>query len=106
MHIQQSIDVTTVPAKDPDLSIQQENQGQSSIVTYVKTDFFNVYEWRVSGILKVKKQAPYTLATVIEGVGRLITEDAAKADVATFDLKKAIALSFQQIFRAGVLKVI
>ena len=36
LHIQQSIDVTTVPAKDPDLSIQQENQGQSSIVTYVK----------------------------------------------------------------------
>ena len=36
LHIQQSIDVTTVPAKDPDFSIQQENQGQSSIVTYVK----------------------------------------------------------------------
>lgn len=94
LHIQQSIDVTTVPAKDPDLSIQQENQGQSSIVTYVKTDFFNVYEWRVSGILKVKKQAPYTLATVIEGVGRLITEDAAKADVATFDLKKGDSFIF------------
>ena len=55
---------------------------------------------------KSQKQAPYTLATVIEGVGRLITEDAAKADVATFDLKKAIALSFRQIFRVGVLKVI
>ena len=94
LHIQQSIDVTTVPAKDPDFSIQQENQGQSSIVTYVKTDFFNVYEWRVSGILKVKKQAPYTLATVIEGVGRLITEDAAKADVATFDLKKGDSFIF------------
>ena len=59
LHIQQSIDVTTVPAKDPDLSIQQENQGQSSIVTYVKTDFFNVYEWRVSGILKVKNKHLY-----------------------------------------------
>lgn len=94
LHIQQSVDVTTVPAKDPELSIQQQNQGQSSIVTYLKTDFFNVYEWQVKGVLRVRKQAPYTLATVIEGVGRLITENEEGLDVDSFELKKGDSFIF------------
>jgi mannose-6-phosphate isomerase len=94
LHIQQSVDVTTVPASDPRLTIQQHNQGQSSIITYLKTDFFNVYEWLVAGVLRVKKQAPYTLATVITGVGQLITENESGAEVDRFDLKKGDSFIF------------
>lgn len=72
LHIRQSVEVTTVPAKKPELSIIQQNQGESSIITYLQTPFFNVYEWQVKGILTVKKHAPYTLATVVDGVGQLI----------------------------------
>ena len=44
LHIQQSVDVTTVPAKAPELSIREIKQGSSAIVTYLETEFFNVYE--------------------------------------------------------------
>ena len=75
LHIQQSIDVTTVPAKTPELQIKEVRKGQSSIVTYLETDFFNVYEWDIKGITSFKKQAPYTLATVIDGAGELIGDN-------------------------------
>ncbi|BAO07941.1 MULTISPECIES: mannose-6-phosphate isomerase, class I [Enterococcus] len=72
LHIQQSVDVTTVPAKAPELQIKEIRQGNSSIVTYVETEFFNVYEWDIKGITSFKKQAPYTLMTVIDGAGELV----------------------------------
>ncbi|MBM7687827.1 mannose-6-phosphate isomerase, class I [Enterococcus ureilyticus] len=88
LHIQQSVDVTTVPAKAAELSIQQQNQGQSSIITYLKTPFFNVYEWQVKGLLKLKKNAPYTLATVIDGVGSLIIEEIDSLKEERYELSK------------------
>ena len=75
LHIQQSIDVTTVPAKTPELQIKEVRKGQSSIDTYLETEFFNVYEWDIKGITSFKKQAPYTLATVIDGAGELIVDN-------------------------------
>lgn len=75
LHIQQSIDVTTVPAKAPELQIKEIRQGNSSIVTYVETEFFNVYEWDIKGITSFKKQAPYTLMTVIDGAGELVIDN-------------------------------
>nr|WP_202622281.1 mannose-6-phosphate isomerase, class I [Enterococcus sp. CU12B] len=74
LHVQQSVDVTTVPALKPTISISETRNGKSSIITYLKTDFFNVYEWQVKGSLIFKKQAPYTLATVIEGYGKLVVD--------------------------------
>ncbi|MDH6365391.1 mannose-6-phosphate isomerase [Enterococcus sp. PF1-24] len=74
LHIQQSVDVTTVPAVTPTLKIKEARQGNSAIVTYLETPFFNVYEWQVEGKLVVKAQAPYTLMTVIEGSGELVVE--------------------------------
>lgn len=72
LHIQQSIDVTTVPARKPEISISEVRKGNSAIITYLKTDFFNVYEWQIKGHVSFDKKAPYTLATVIEGYGELI----------------------------------
>ena len=59
-------------AKAPELQIKEIRQGNSSIVTYVETEFFNVYEWDIKGITSFKKQAPYTLMTVIDGAGELV----------------------------------
>ncbi|PQC32020.1 mannose-6-phosphate isomerase, class I [Enterococcus mundtii] len=75
LHIQQSVDVTTVPAKAPELQIKEIRQGNSSIVTYLETEFFNVYEWDIKGITSFKKQAPYTLMTVIDGAGELVIDN-------------------------------
>lgn len=74
LHIQQSVDVTTVPSNRPLNEIEEVKKGDSTIVTYIKTDFFNVYEWQVKGHLTLEKAAPYTLATVITGEGQLIVE--------------------------------
>ena len=75
LHIQQSIDVTTVPAITPQIQMKEERKGNSSIVTYLETEFFNVYEWDIKGITSFKKQAPYTLATVIDGAGELVVNE-------------------------------
>ncbi|EOB2764398.1 mannose-6-phosphate isomerase, class I [Enterococcus hirae] len=75
LHIQQSIDVTTVPAITPQIQMKEVRKGNSSIVTYLETEFFNVYEWDIKGIKSFKKQAPYTLATVIDGAGELVVNE-------------------------------
>ncbi|EMF0099144.1 mannose-6-phosphate isomerase, class I [Enterococcus hirae] len=75
LHIQQSIDVTTVPAITPQIQMKEVRKGNSSIVTYLETEFFNVYEWDIKGITSFKKQAPYTLATVINGAGELVVNE-------------------------------
>ncbi|MCD4957918.1 mannose-6-phosphate isomerase, class I [Enterococcus hirae] len=75
LHIQQSIDVTTVPAITSQIQMKEVRKGNSSIVTYLETEFFNVYEWDIKGITSFKKQAPYTLATVIDGAGELVVNE-------------------------------
>lgn len=75
LHIQQSIDVTTVPAITPQIQMKEVRKGNSSIVTYLETEFFNVYEWDIKGITSFKKQTPYTLATVIDGAGELVVNE-------------------------------
>ena len=75
LHIQQSIDVTTVPAITPQIQMKEVRKGNSSIVTYLETEFFNVYEWDITGITSFKTQAPYTLATVIDGAGELVVNE-------------------------------
>ena len=66
--------MTTVPAKAPELSIREIKQGSSAIVTYLETEFFNVYEWEVRGKLNLEQQADYTLMTVIDGYGQLVID--------------------------------
>lgn len=39
LHIQQSIDVTTVPAITPQIQMKEVRKGNSSIVTYLETEF-------------------------------------------------------------------
>jgi mannose-6-phosphate isomerase len=77
LHVQQSVDVTTVPALKPENSISEVRKGQSSVITYVETEFFTVYEWQVKGHLPFSKKAPYTLVTVIEGYGSLLVDGVA-----------------------------
>lgn len=88
LHIQQSVDVSQVPSNTPKLKITQDFQGSSNVTTYVETPFFNVYEWQVRGVLKLKKGAPYTLVSVINGTGQLIVEAENPLNNQTYDLKK------------------
>lgn len=74
LHIQQSIDVTTVPASTPQLAVKEIRKGNSALTTYLETEFFNVYEWQVKGELTIDAKGPYTLMTVIEGFGYLVVD--------------------------------
>ncbi len=106
LHIQQSLDVTTIPHVDPILGIQQENQGESSITTFIKSDYFNVYDWSVSGVLNVKTTAPYTLVSVLDGFGYVYLNDEAEK----IEIKKGqhfiLPTSVEKVRLEGDLKII
>lgn len=84
LHIQQSVAVTMVPHCDPQLAIKETHIQGSKVIEYVRTPFFNVYEWQVKGRLAGKAAAPYTLVSVLEGSGALVT------DSGRFDLVKGM----------------
>ena len=80
--------MTTIPARTPELSIREVKQGQSAVVTYLETPFFNVYEWKVRGKLSLAQKADYTLLTVIDGYGHLMI------DGHSYELKNGHELHF------------
>lgn len=88
LHIQESLDVATIPHHDPTLHISEKNSGTSRVTQFVDTPFFAVYEWQVAGLLNLKKTAPYTLASVIAGVGQLEILNADGIVAATYSLNK------------------
>lgn len=75
LHIQQSIDVTTIPHRDPELSIQTEVQADNEITTLIESDYFSVYRWNIHSEVYFGKKASYTLVSVIEGKGSLIVDN-------------------------------
>lgn len=75
LHIQQSIDVTTIPHRDPELSIQTEVQADNEITTLIESDYFSVYRWNIHSEVYFAKKASYTLVSVIEGKGSLIVDN-------------------------------
>ena len=81
LHIQQSVDVTTVPHIDPVLHVETINKGNVEITTYVETDFFDVYQWDIKGRAEFMATAPYTLVSVLEGNGFLNLADGASYEI-------------------------
>lgn len=75
LHIDASIDVSMIPHQDPDLDISTEKSGESVVTHFLTNDYFSVYKWDINGQLVKNLDAPYTLATVIDGSGQLIIED-------------------------------
>ncbi|KRK71741.1 mannose-6-phosphate isomerase [Lacticaseibacillus nasuensis JCM 17158] len=72
LHLQQSIDVTTVPSVDPKLDITSEKVDDATITTYVTapiSPFFSVYGIALAGQLHQTASAPYTLVSVLDGAG-------------------------------------
>ncbi|MDR1522334.1 MAG: mannose-6-phosphate isomerase, class I [Streptococcaceae bacterium] len=75
LHIKHSIDVINIPGTTPKFKITEKKVGLSTITTFVKTPFFNVYKWQVQKELFLQKNAPYTLVSVIDGKGNLIINE-------------------------------
>lgn len=75
LHLEQSIDVTTVPNENPSPDVKEETTINGKITTFIENEFFNVYEWKINGVETFKQQAPYTLVSVLEGEGELIIDE-------------------------------
>lgn len=77
LHIQQSIDVTNVPHIDPNLDIKKIKKDNAELTTFVQTDFFSVYKLELLNgqYTDIRKKAPYTLFSVLEGNGKVIVDN-------------------------------
>lgn len=75
LHIEDSIAVSTIPHKDPKLTINKTPRGNSTITHFLTNEFFSVYKWDVVQNLTMDTPADYTLMTVIDGDGQLIIDD-------------------------------
>ena len=74
LHIEQSIDVTTIPHQDkqPKPMVKKEDNG--TITTFVSNEFFTVFDWKINGLVPFKSEALYTLASVLDGNGELTVD--------------------------------
>src|SRR5699024_1418230 len=81
-HIEQSIDVTTVPAEDNPVDPVTRDVKNGQLTTLVSNDFFSVYEWKINGPVPFEQESFYTLVSVIDGEGTL------KADGNTYSISK------------------
>ncbi|MEH7501237.1 mannose-6-phosphate isomerase, class I [Neobacillus drentensis] len=71
LHLEKAIEVTTVPHKDT-VSIPAIQQLENArITTFVKSEFFSVYKWDVSGKSTFSFNDQYLLLSVIKGEGSL-----------------------------------
>ena len=71
LHIEDSLNVATIPAKSPVQDIQEIKYKNSVVTILAKTPFFDVYKWDVDGELDLTATAPYTLVSIIDGSGIL-----------------------------------
>ncbi len=69
LHVQQSIDVTTIPYVAPSMTYQQEHDGHAMKTTYVSNTFFTVTKYEITGPYTLKNEHPFLMVSVIEGSG-------------------------------------
>ncbi|HLR91749.1 MAG TPA: mannose-6-phosphate isomerase, class I, partial [Atopostipes sp.] len=75
LHIEQSIDVTTVPSEDNPVDPETKEVENGRLTTHVSNDFFSVYEWEIEGLTSFEQSSYYTLVSVIDGDGLLKVDD-------------------------------
>lgn len=79
LHIEQSIDVTTIPHvdKQPEPVVIETENG--TLKTLVSNDFFTVFEWTLNGAVSFKQEGLYTLVSVVDGKGEIHVEESTYA---------------------------
>lgn len=79
LHIDKSIEVTTVPHIDATPKPKILTYKESIITRYISNEFFTVEKWSIKGELNLKSNH-FKLISVIEGHGQLNNEDLTKGD--------------------------
>lgn len=84
LHIEQSIDVTTIPHEDAQPEIETTEFEHGIQKTLVSNDFFTVFEWLVEGPMSFEREGLYTLVSVVDGQGSLTVDEK------TYDIEKGV----------------
>ncbi|MCC3356838.1 mannose-6-phosphate isomerase, class I [Bacillus sp. REN16] len=75
LHIQKSIDVTTIPHEDARvMPIVEQIQG-ATITTFVKEHYFSVYKWDIKDTASFQQDKPFLICSVLKGAGEIATEE-------------------------------
>ncbi|MBS4178248.1 mannose-6-phosphate isomerase, class I [Lederbergia citrea] len=74
LHLDQSIDVSTIPHRDAGFSPEVSEIPGGTITKYVEADYFTVYKWEIDGQADFEQNKPFLLASVIEGEGKLTVD--------------------------------
>ncbi|WP_020155323.1 mannose-6-phosphate isomerase, class I [Caldibacillus debilis] len=82
LHLDKALDVITVPHRDHDLHFEKEAHEGAAITCFIRSEYFSVYKWEISGEGEFPKTAPYLLVSVIGGSGSVTVGDK------SFPLKK------------------
>lgn len=75
LHLEKAIDVTTVPHHDSEVKYKVQKHENTTITTFVESEFFTVYKWDVNGKSIFSFNDQYLLLSVINGDGSLIHDD-------------------------------
>ena len=75
LHIEKSIDVTTVPHRDPELNITTKQIQDAQVTTFIQGEYFSVYKWDVNGKLVTENKQSFLLFSVLAGNGNLHIND-------------------------------
>lgn len=74
LHLAQSIDVTTVPHKDPALSQSETTRGDLTVTELVEEHYFTVEKWTLNGQTTETQNHDFLQVSVIEGEGTITVD--------------------------------
>ncbi|RAP30464.1 Mannose-6-phosphate isomerase [Brevibacillus laterosporus] len=75
LHIEKSIDVTTVPHGDFPVKPVTDKIPGVKITTFVKDKYFSVYKWDITGSATLRQDKPFLIGSVLKGTGEIVTEE-------------------------------
>ncbi|MFT4416269.1 mannose-6-phosphate isomerase, class I [Fredinandcohnia humi] len=74
LHIEKSIDVTTVPHEDFPVEPRVESIVGATITTFVEEKYFSVYKWDVTGSAEFTQDKPFLIGSVLKGAGEIVID--------------------------------
>lgn len=80
LHIEKSIDVTTIPHEDNKSDIKKEKTDDNVIEKLVETEYFSVYKLDINSSLEMNQDNPFMIMSVLKGKGNIDGIDIKKGD--------------------------
>ncbi|MBS4197020.1 mannose-6-phosphate isomerase, class I [Lederbergia citri] len=75
LHIQKSIDVTTIPHQAATVKPSIEKIPGATITTFVKEKYFSVYKWEIEDSVAFHQDRPFLICSVLNGSGAIETKE-------------------------------